>query len=251
LIIVKISIRKTMLAVMICSMLALAACQGNAQAAQASKAPLPAAAATQAPTAPAANDPSTSTSSSLNVMQLLFGTLKLKGTARELTAAQAAALLPLWTNYQSLTAGMNPGKGQAQTTDQTQATTAAPQDNSAAQTQLDDLIKQIQAVLTEDQVSAIQAMQITQDSLPTLMKELGITMQTPGQNADGTQPQGGGPDNGGTSPNNGGTPPTAAGTPQEGNGQPLARGNKQPAGVIVNPEVVKALIQYLTSLAGS
>ena len=52
----------------------------------------------------------TTSTATLDALQLVFGTLKLQGTDQVITAEQAAILLPLWTNYQTLTAGMNPGQ---------------------------------------------------------------------------------------------------------------------------------------------
>lgn len=254
----KIQIRKILMIVMVCTLLGLSACQGDVSADQASSASaqtvvqptqvvLESKAATEV--VPAAT---------LEALQLVFGTLKLQGTEQALTSAQAAVLLPLWTNYQTLTAEMNPGQDRGQDPAQTEATPSAPQQNTELQTQIDDLLTQIQAAMTTEQIGAIEALQITQESAQTLMEELGITLETPAQGADGSQPQDGAPGGGqGGTPPEGGTPPDGAAPPDGGGGggqapvdgaTPPADSGTRPAGSRVSSEAVTALIEYLTTL---
>lgn len=151
-------------------------------------------------------------------MQLLLGIFKLEGTELAVTAEQAATLTPLWTNFKSLSASMKPeqgaaGQGQGQPN-------ATPQPvNSGLQTKLDEIVKQIQSVMTPEQIKAIVAMQITQDMSSTIMKEQGITMTGKDQQGNGGMPGGGGqPPAGGDMAQ--GTPP--AGGPSGGGQQPSA-----------------------------
>lgn len=205
----------------------------------------------------------TTSTATLDALQLVFGTLLLEGTDQAVTTEQAAIFLPLWTNYQTLTGGMNPGQGGAGP-DQAQATPADPdQIGSELQTQITDLLAQIQSSMTADQISAIEALQITQESVITLMEELGITVTDAAQGGEGMQPQGGGPGGGGGGmpPDGGGTPPDGAGAPPEMNGTPPVGSGDAPAmqgtpmpndgmrgGGMVTPEALTALIEYLTSL---
>lgn len=241
----------------------LAACQGTAATAQQTVESAQIEAQTVQVTLAAEVAADTTSAATLDALQLVFGTLKLQGTDQAVTAEQAAVLLPLWTNYQTLTAGMNPGQGGAGP-DQAQATPSeSGQASSELQTQITDLLAQIQSSMTADQISAIEALQITQDSVTTLMEELGITVADAAQDGSGMQPQGGGPggggggnppSDGGTPPDNGGTPPEMNGTPPADNGvAPQMQGTPMPndgmrGGGMVTPEVLTALIETLTSL---
>ena len=135
-------------------------------------------------------------------LQLLAGTMKLEGTNLAVTADQAAILLPLWKQVQSLGQDMGPGQGGPSQT-QDSATPAAASAGSDTQTQIDGLLNQIQAAMNAEQIQAIAEMQITQDSILSVMQTKGSTM---GGN--------GGPGGNGQAPQ--GTPPAGG----EGNGQP-------------------------------
>ncbi len=178
-------------------------------------------------------------------MQMILGTLQLNTTAQALTKEQADALIPLWTNYATLSMSMIPGQEQ--------------QGNTDIQTQLDELIKQIQAAMTPDQINAIAAMQITQDSASKQMEELGITTGMPGginppQGQDGTNPP---QKPGDMNPpaDQDATPPTnpGSGKPPAGQeGTPPAMG-EAPAGsgrMMITPELINALLQSLGSISG-
>jgi hypothetical protein len=84
------------------------------------------------------------------VNMLLVGTLKLDGTDQAVSSEQAATLLPLWQAYRSLS------------TSQT-----------AAQAEVDSLLKQIESTMTADQMQAITAMNLTSNDMIQLMQSLG------------------------------------------------------------------------------
>ena len=122
-------------------------------------------------------------------MQLLLGTIKLEGTELAVTTEQANVLIPLWTNFKTLSQSMMPtqgnmGQGQPNVTPQPQAV------NAETQAQIDELAKQIQAIMTPEQLTYIASLQITQETARTIMQEQGLTMGNP-RPGDGQQaPQG-------------------------------------------------------------
>lgn len=145
------------------------------------------------------------------VMQLALGTLELEGTENAVTAEQAAALLPLWQAYNSLSAS-----------------------DTAAQAEIDALVAQIQETMSAEQTQAIADMQLTMESMRTLMQELGLSMGPGGgMNAQGTPvavgagtpfpdmrgdfPSDGAQPGGGQAPGGGGVPPSG-GFPGGGGG---------------------------------
>jgi hypothetical protein len=155
-------------------------------------------------------------------MQLLLGTFKLVATDQAVTAEQAAILLPLWTELQTLTQSAPPAEPGA-----------APQtQDDATQAQIDDLLAQIQAVMTAEQIQAIADMQITQESAQTIMEDIGLMM------GGGQQPPGGGA---------GGQQPPSDNAQQPG-GQPPSDGG--PGGDMIQPGLFDALIQVLQKIAG-
>jgi len=87
--------------------------------------------------------------------QLLLGTLRLHDSAQPLSAAQAAALLPLW---QGIRGTMNSG--------------------AAAQAETDALVKQIESSLTAEQVAAIRGWKLTQADLQEWARSQGIAVGT-------------------------------------------------------------------------
>jgi hypothetical protein len=84
--------------------------------------------------------------------QLLLGTLKLEESGQPLSAAQAAALLPLW---QGIRGTMNSG--------------------AAAQAETDALLKQIEAALNAEQLAAIRGWKLTQADLQEWGRSQGIS----------------------------------------------------------------------------
>jgi hypothetical protein len=116
--------------------------------------------------------------------QLAIGTLLLEDTDGAVTAEQAAQLLP---NYQMLQALQSSG--------------------TAAQAELDAVLKQIQEAMTSEQLTIIKEMQLTADNMLELMQERGLGRGFAGgdsgtggagrfQPPAGAAPGGGGPDGG-------------------------------------------------------
>jgi hypothetical protein len=91
---------------------------------------------------------------------LIVGTIKLDGTDQAVNIDQAAQLIPLWQMLQSLeTSG------------------------TAATAETDAVLNQIKALMTADQISAIHAMNLTQEDVMSAMGNMGMA---PGINASGT-----------------------------------------------------------------
>jgi len=102
----------------------------------------------------------TSTVEMTEETNLIAGTIKLDGTDQAVTIDQAAQLIPLWQMLQSLeTSG------------------------TAASAETDAVLNQIKALMTADQLSAIDAMNLTQEDV---MSALGTMGMAPGINASGT-----------------------------------------------------------------
>jgi hypothetical protein len=91
--------------------------------------------------------------------QLVLGTLCLEGTENAVTPEQATAMLPLW---QALRGGVT------------------------AQAELEAVLKQIEGTMTQEQLEAIAAMQLTQEDLQTWMEEQGLDIggPSPGMGGD-------------------------------------------------------------------
>ncbi len=193
-------------------------------------------------------------------LQLLLGTLSLRGTDLAVTEEQAAVLLPLWTTYQTLSSSMMPTPGGPDSTPQSTDTDT--------QAEIEAVVADIQAAMTSEQLAAITEMQITQETAMTIMEELGITMggSQPGGGGmppDGQAPQGTPPDGGGAMPPGGGEPPQGTppadgempqGTPPADMGTPPADGGPQgtspDGGGMVPPQVIDMLIQWLAETSG-
>ncbi|MCP4543470.1 MAG: hypothetical protein GY832_40680 [Chloroflexi bacterium] len=79
--------------------------------------------------------------------QLTLGTLNLEGTENAVTPEQATALLPLW---QALQGGVT------------------------AQAEVDAVLKQIEGTMTQEQLAAITAMQLTREDMRAWMEAQGI-----------------------------------------------------------------------------
>ena len=79
--------------------------------------------------------------------QLVLGTLKLEETGNAVTPEQAASLLPLW---QALRGGVT------------------------AQAEVDAVLKQVEGTMTQEQLAAIAAMQLTQEDLQAWTEEQGM-----------------------------------------------------------------------------
>jgi len=173
--------------------------------------------------------------------QLLLGTFKLEETDQAVTKEQAAILLPLWTNFKTLSQSMRPERGAPGQRQGDSTPQAIPTVNQETQTQMKALIKEILAALTPEQIQAISAMKITRETSMLIMQEQGITMGGPQQgtgNAAGQPAQG--------------TPPV--GRPQPGGiGQmstPPVGGGMQAGAGLLPTELVDALIKILQNKAG-
>lgn len=166
--------------------------------------------------------------------KLEVGTLDLEGTDQAVTAAEAQTLLPLWQQVKTLN-----GSGNANSND------------------LMSVLNQIQQAMTADQISAIEAMNLTQTDVESEMTELGVTVsQNGGNNANGTPFPTLSPDERATrqaqrqtqaANGGGGGFGGAQGTPSS-NGTPGFRGGNRGG---FNTILVEAVINLLTQRAGS
>jgi len=98
--------------------------------------------------------------------KLAVGALKLEDTEFAIASDQASDLLPLWQVLRTLTTS-----------------------DAAAREEINAIVEQIQETMTADQLQAIDAMDLTNESIFSTMQELGIV--SPQVNASGTpQPRG-------------------------------------------------------------
>lgn len=157
------------------------------------------------------------------LMQVVIGIYQLEGTDQAVTAAQAQELMTLLTTLKDISA-----------------------DNTTTQEQIDALVTQAMALLTAEQIQAIAAMQITQETAMATMQGLGISIGGPGQ-GDGNAPAGdiGQPPQGDMP---GGAPPEGGpgGQPSAGGqmGMPPADGMQRGTGFIPQ-ELLDAIIEFL------
>lgn len=93
--------------------------------------------------------------------KLAYGTLKLEGTSNAVTAEEAKKLLPLWQKVKDLSTSGTP----------------TPEDTQT-------VYKQIEQVMTQDQITAITQMTMNPQDFQSLMQTLGITI-TPGADGQG------------------------------------------------------------------
>jgi hypothetical protein len=96
--------------------------------------------------------------------QLMLGTLMLEETEHAVTPEQAATLLPLW---QALQGG-----------------------GVTIQAEIDAVLKQIEGTMTQEQLQAIAAMQLTQEDIQAWMEKQGMGGGAPGPGAGGPGPGG-------------------------------------------------------------
>ena len=182
-------------------------------------------------------------------MQLMLGLMKLDGTDQVITADQANAILSLVSGLQTDTAN------QATTGDTQNPGPGRKMGVIVTQEQIDALVEQVSALLTNDQITAIAAMQITQTSTRTIMEELGLSGGKPDQEGtpmadDGQMPQGGAPGDGQGGP--GGVPGGDAGQmPADGQigGTPVA--DMQMDGVMIQSQLLEGIITYLQGKTAS
>jgi hypothetical protein len=90
------------------------------------------------------------TTSLSQVNSLVVGTLRLEDTDQGVSADQAAQLLPLWQAYRALSTS-----------------------DTAAEAEVEALIKQIQSTMTSDQIQAIEAMNLTSQDMMDLLQSMG------------------------------------------------------------------------------
>ncbi len=139
---------------------------------------------------------STSSGQASEGLILAAGTLKLEGTDLAVTKDQATQLLPLWKAVRSFASS-----------------------DTITESEIDAVYQQIEQELTSDQMQAINEMNITQDSMQSILSDLGYNQMpnasgtdtgtsTGGFPDDGSFPQGG-PDAGGGFP--GGVAPSGGG----------------------------------------
>jgi hypothetical protein len=182
--------------------------------------------------------------------KLLIGTFKLEGTDQAVTKEQAVTLLPLWKAVKSLT-----------------------NSSTSSQEEVQALYTQIKDSMTADQVTAIDAMDLTPQVMMDEMQKLGITSfagpitgATPSadqlatrqalRQAGSSNNRAGGPGDG---PGGAGGPPPGGGFDGGGGGPQGQSGstNATPAAGQaarrmggLNPELLNALIKLLTERAG-
>jgi hypothetical protein len=99
-------------------------------------------------------------------MHLLLGILSLADSATPLTVEQATAMLPLWKAVRSL--------GESDTT---------------AQAEIDAVYTQIRGTLTAEQLTAIDSMDLSMDSMASLAEDLGLDMQFVGGRNSNASPE--------------------------------------------------------------
>ncbi len=172
--------------------------------------------------------------------RLAVGTMKLEGTS------QAKERLTLWEAYQSMSSS-----------------------DTTAQVELDALVSQIQRTLTAEQVQAIEAMDLTTQSVSEVAQPAGVT----GTNSASSTPSASASGGASSAQLSSGAPSGAAGVPPSGgmpmnSSNPLAdvtggtsaqvtpsatKASASQSTAQVNPQVLVALIQLLqtrSQLAG-
>jgi len=170
------------------------------------------------------------------VDQLVVGTFRLEGTEQAVDAKQAADLLPLWKAYRNMSSS-----------------------TSSSLVEVQALLQQISGEMTEEQLNAIAAMELTAQDMMQLIKERGIDVtRNAGGAISATARESQRPAIGGAgmpgAPGGGGVPPAgdwgtggfAGGMPAEGT--PSAqRPGEGSASIPVPGPLYNALIELLKS----
>ncbi|MGZ9221081.1 MAG: hypothetical protein ACXW4Q_03155 [Anaerolineales bacterium] len=146
-------------------------------------------------------------------IQLLAGLTQLENTALAVTSTQAESLLPVLNYMKELSTN-----------------------RSATQEQFDALIEQARSILTEEQNTAINNMQLKQETIMSLVPQRGNGGQPP----QGNLPQG--------------TPPEGAPDSQPPSGDPMGAppaDGLQPNRGFVPPQLLDALIQLMQNKTAS
>ncbi len=154
--------------------------------------------------------------------RFILGVFSLEGTDLAVTTDQADSLVTLWTSMEEY--GQQPRQrpegipATPEATPDAAMEVAEPEDNSE---EVSALFDQIQAVMTSDQLAAIEALELDQDAVNTFMEVQGIEMpEGMGGMQNGQMPGDGTPDASMAAPE--GTP-AANGT---GNGGPGGQGGQ-------------------------
>ena len=155
--------------------------------------------------------------------KLLVGLFKLENTDLALTTDQASALITILNAYMESSQNQNiNSEPQVSTPDQSSDDVQNQQ--AGLQTQQEDLIAQIEAVLTADQLNSVSTLELDQDSLTAFLEEQGISDGgdgQPGRNSDQAMPQGT------PSADQSGNVPQVQETPGDGGGNGGPGGNQQ------------------------
>lgn len=198
--------------------------------------------------APASGTQGGPTSGELSApLRVAIGTLKLDGTAKAVTAKQAAELLPLWETLKDLYSS-----------------------DTAATEEVDALVTQIQETMTANQIQAITAMNLTRQDMFSVMQSQGVgfggaqngnTQSNSSSNNNGGNFRRGGDFAGGPPPDGGAFPGGGANFQGQGNraqssnstSSSTASSNTQR---VVNPNriptpLVQAVIDYLKTKANA
>jgi hypothetical protein len=164
--------------------------------------------------------------------QLAVGTLKLDGTAQDVSVGQAEQLLLYWPVYKVLS-----------------------QSETAAQAEIDGLISQIQETMTDDQMQAIRDLDITQQdvfaSTEGVVASSGASASSvslPASSSDGGNMPAGGPPAAGSAPPDGGMPAdmggaASASSTDQSQGTQAGSGSAGTTGLPI--ALVEAVIQSL------
>jgi hypothetical protein len=173
--------------------------------------------------------------------KLIVGTFKLDGTDQAITKDQAKQLVIMWQVYQEIS-----------------------QSDTAAQEEVDGLLKQIEGTLTDAQTQAITDLNLTQRDVMSLMQEKGLMAAMPQRSSSSSSSSSS--SDGGAAMGAGGPPDMGAGGPPDmGGGGPMMGGGGTSSSsssssdtsssaqtTRVNPtsQLLDALIEYLQGIAG-
>ena len=173
--------------------------------------------------------------------KLIVGTFKLDGTEQAVTKDQAKQLVILWQVYKEIS-----------------------QSDTAAQEEVDGLLKQIEGTMTDAQMQAISDLNLGQRDVMSLMQEKGLMGNLP-QMSNSSSSNGGSSSSsnrGSFTPPDGGPMMGAGGPPDMGGGGFGGGGSGSPSSsssssssstqARVNPtsQLLSALIEYLQGIAG-
>ncbi|MBI3174503.1 MAG: hypothetical protein HYZ25_12330 [Chloroflexi bacterium] len=177
--------------------------------------------------------------------KLIVGTFKLDGTDQAITKDQAKQLVILWQVYQEIS-----------------------QSDTAAQEEVDGLLKQIEGTMTDAQMQAINGLSLSQRDVMSLMQEKGLMGNLPqmsnssssssSSGSGSTAGAGGPPDGGGGMMGAGGPPDGGFGGGGFGGGESANRSSSSSSSsssstqtrTSPTSQLLNALIEYLQGVAG-